>query len=440
MKMKSLYIYLIFFFACMTSCKIENLETENEVHKTDFSSFNYVLATEDASNNDITTFFTFNLSEVDPDVPYDLIDQDHIFINSNPSTSSGHFSLGRYFFSLTKDKKGFSSTPGLYRLTLNRSNRVFIDEELNISRDNLFPARQLCIVNKNLGYFYDEGKEAHKIQIFDPTEMSLKGSIDLEPAIRKFRPDALWADDDNNNMIRTGSLVLEENQGKLYVSVVFLELASFNHIAEDEKNFYLAVVDIQTNEVEGIIAYQGAKTVGFFVSENRGTTKDDDGNLYFCSWGWNQFYQHTPSKVFRIRSGETDFDNDWLIDIEKHFGVGRIVQSCISYNNKLYLHISHQPYTFQDSDEPGIALELGYYEVNPKNPDKIEKLNIPVSNASSRMNVFSIVDDKLMIAVPNKEKGKFNGYYAIDKSGKITKEITIENKYCPTRIYKLNDE
>lgn len=439
MKMFRQIFYYFISFIFIASCKIENLEPLAEQQKTDFSRYNYVLATEDASTDDITTFFTFNLPDVNPEIAYDLINQSDLFINSNPSTSSGQLSFGPYFFSLAKDKKGFSSTPGLYRLTLNNANRVFISNELHISRDNLFPARQLCIVNGNLGYFYDEGKEAHKIQVFDPLAMVLKGSIDLEPAIRAFRPDALWADEDNNNMVRTGSLVIDANQGKLYVSVVFLEEAAFNLIADEEKNFYLAVIDMQTNEVEKIISWHGAKTVGFFVSENKATTVDEEGNLYFCSWGWNQFNQPHPSQVFRIRSGETDFDTDWKIDIEKHFGAGRIAQSIISYNNKIYLHISNQPLRFEDSDEPSSGLQLFYYEFDPQHPDEFRKLDIPGSNASSRMNVFSIIDDKLFIAVPNMEKGKFNGFYSVNRSGDVKKELTMENKYRPTRMYKMGE-
>src|SRR5690625_7829314 len=107
-------IILLFFF----SCTVENIDEIGSNPKTDFSDYNYVLATEDASDVDITTFFSFNLDEIDPDYSYDLIGES-MFVNSNPSTSSGHLSFDKYIFSQAKDKKGFSSSPGLYRLTLN---------------------------------------------------------------------------------------------------------------------------------------------------------------------------------------------------------------------------------------------------------------------------------------------------------------------------------
>lgn len=431
------YTYLLFVCMLMASCKIENLSDVINIPKTNFDTYNYVLATEDASDVDITTFFAFDMKNTAPGQKYDLFGAGDLFINSNPSTSSGQLSFRQYFFSQAKDKKGYSSTPGLYRLTLNDQNRVYIDNELNISRDNLFPARQLCIVNDHLGYFYNEGKEAHSIQIFDPSEMMLTGSINLEPAIRSFRPGARWVDDAGNNLIRTGSLVLEESGGKLYVSVVFLEMAEFNLIADDEHNFYLAVIDIQTNTIEKIITYEGAKTVGFFVSENKATTVDEDGAIYFCSWGWNQFNQPFPSKVFRIRQGETEFDKDWVIDIEKHFGKGRIAQSIISFNHKIYLHISAGAYGFSEDDAE--SAQMHYYEFDPERPDEPEKLDIPGSNTSSRMSVFSEVDGRLYVCVPNLKQGEFNGLYAVDKSGDVTKVLTIENKFRPTRIYKLGD-
>src|SRR5690554_210834 len=181
------------FSTTISSCKVKNLEDIN-IPKSDFSRFNYVLATEDASTEDITTFFAYNPSNISPNKIYDLFNEEDLFINSNPSTSSGHVSMNQFFFSLAKDKQGYSSTPGLYRLTLNKKNRVYIEDNLSISKNNLFPARQLCIVNENLGFFYNEGKDAHKIMVFNPTKMELTGSIDLKPIIESFRPDADWVD------------------------------------------------------------------------------------------------------------------------------------------------------------------------------------------------------------------------------------------------------
>ncbi len=420
----------------LSSCKIENLEDKIEVPKTDFSNYNYVLATEDASNEDITTFFSFNLGSVSPTTKYDLLNEDDIFINSNPSTSSGQISMNQYVFTMARDKNGYSSTPGVFRLTLNRENRMYLDDNLSIAKNNLFPARQLCIVDETLGYFYDEGKDAHKIKIFDPTKMILKGSIDLKPAIEGFRDDITWVDGSKNNLVRTGSVVLAHKEGKLYISLLFLDQAGFNLISENVNEFYLMVVDINSQEVEKIITYEGAKTMGFFLSENKSTSLSDNGDLYICSWGWNQFNEGNDSKIIRIKSGETDFDSNWEINIDELFGPGRIAQSMITYKNKIYVHVSNGPYAFIDADEPD-DITMSYYVFDPNNPTMPELLEIPISNTSARMNVFSIVDDKLFISVPNINNGKFNGYYSIDAYENIKKEMTIENKYRPTRLYRL---
>ena len=74
---------------------------------------------------------------------------------------------------------------------------------------------------------------------------------------------------------------------------------------------------------------------------------------------------------------------------------------------------------------------------DPENPTAPTLLDIPVSNTSVRMNVFSKVDDKLLVAVPNINPDKFNGFYSIDMDGEIKKEMTIANKYRPTRMYRL---
>lgn len=440
--MKQLHTYHISFFALaflLFSCTVDNVEDENNNPKTDFSSYSYVLATEDAATADITRFFSFNLSEVNPEVSYDLIDENTQFINSDPSTSSGHHHFKNFIFSMAQDKRGYSSTPGLYRLTQNTSSRMFIDSEIFVGKDNIFPARKLCIVNETTGFFYNEAEGGQLIQMFNPTTMQITEKIDLYPYIKEFRPDANFKDPYGNNLVRTGSLVLDYKEDKLYVSVVFLEQLGFNLISEDEENFYLAVIDIPSLTFEKIIQYHGTKTVGFYVSENNPTTKDEDGNLYFASWGWNQFYTQDPSQVFRIKAGETDFDTEWKIDIEGLFGKDRIVQSIISYNNKLYLQVSDEPYSYAESDQDAIinGLKMYFYEFDPATPGVYRKLDIPSSNPSPRINVFNIIDDKLFIAVANAQQNKTNGLYSVDRNGELKKEMQIENKYRPTRFYKL---
>lgn len=428
-------------FLGLLSCEVNNLDDENKNPKTDYSTYNYVLATEDASTADITRFFSFNLGDVESNKTYDLIQDNQIFTNSDPSTSSGHHSFKNYIFSMAKDKRGYSSTPGLFRLSLNSSDQVYIDSELYIGKDNIFPSRKLVLVNDNLGFYYNEDSGGQSIQAFNPLTMQLGAVLDLRADIKAFRPEVQFEDEYGNNLVRTGSLVMDYKDDKLYVSVVFLEEASFNLISEEEENFYLAVIDIPTFSFEKIIAYHGVKTVGFFVSENNPTTKDEAGNLYFCSWGWNQFNNHNPSKIFRIKSGETDFDTDWEIDIESHFGKGRIAQSIMSYNSKLYLHISEEPYLFDSSEDVSTrnGLKLSYYEFDTTNPENYVKLDVPTSNPSSRMNLFNIVDDRLFMVVPNAIPGNFSGLYSIDRQGMLKKEIQIENKYRPTRFYKLGE-
>lgn len=442
MKLSTIYkVFISFLFLGLTSCQVENLDDENRNPKTDYTSFNYVLATEDASTADITRFFSFNINGIDSEKTYDLIQDNNLFVNSDPSTSSGHHSFKNFIFSMAKDKRGFSSTPGLFRLTLNTSNQVFIDSEIYIGKDNLFPSRKLVVIDENLGFFYNEGMGGQTIQAFNPLTMQLGEELDLRTHIEAFRPEAKFEDEYGNNLIRTGSLVMDYKDDKLFVSVTFLEKANFNLVSEDEENFYLAVIDIPTFSFEKIIQYHGVKTVGFFVSENNPTIKDVEGNLYFCSWGWNQFNNHNPSKVFRIKAGETEFDTNWEIDIESLFGEGKIAQSIGSFNDKLYLHISEEPYLFSSSEEVETrnGLKMSYYEFDTTSSTNFRRLEIPHSNPSARMNVFSVFDDKLYMTVPNAISGNFNGLYSLDREGSLKKELQIDNKYRPTRFYKLQN-
>ena len=78
-----------------------------------------------------------------------------------------------------------------------------------------------------------------------------------------------------------------------------------------------------------------------------------------------------------------------------------------------------------------------FYEFDPTTPDVYTKLDIPSSNPSPRINVFNIIDDTLFIAVANAQNNKTNGLYSVDRNGSLKKEMQIENKYRPTRFYKL---
>ncbi len=430
---------LIFIFFIVTACTLENIDDNNRNPKSDYSEKNYVLATEDASTPDITRFFSFTIDDIDSEQVYDLINDNMLFTNSDPSSSSGHHFFKNNIFSMAKDKNGYSSTPGIFQLTLNTDDRVFINNEIFLGKENLFPTKKLAIINESEGYFYNESLGSQMIQRFNPTTMKLEETIDLRPHIESFRPDAKFEDEAGNNLVRTGTLAMDSKDGKLYVSIVFLEEASFNLISDTEEHFYLAVINRNDLSFEKIITYPYAKTVGFFVSENNPTSVSENGSLYFSSWGWNQFNEHTPSKVFRIESGENDFDTSWMIDIESLFGKDHIVQSMITFNNKLYLHISDAPYLFDTSEELTTKnnLKMYYYEFDPETPNQYSKLPIPSSNPSSRMNVFTVLDDKLFIAVPNAIEGNFNGVYSLDRSGNIQPELQIENKYRPMRLYKL---
>lgn len=442
--MKNRLIYLstfLLFFITQVSCTLDNIEDQNSEPKSDFSTYSYILATEDASTADITRFFSFNLFDVDPNISYDLIQENEQFVNSDPSTSAGHHSFKKYIFSMAKDKRGFSSTPGLYRLTQNTEHRLYIDNEIYVGKDNLYPARKLTIIDDNKGFFYNESLGGQTLQMFNPTTMQLLKTLDLRPYIKSYRPDAKFEDDYGNNLIRTGSFVLDHVGDKLFVSIAFLEQIDFNLISEDENEFHLAVIDIPSLSFEKIITYPDTKNVGFYVSENNPTVKDDKGNLYFSSWGWNQFYEQMPSKVFRIKAGETEFDTEWEINIEDLFGKNKIAQSIAAYNDKIYLHVSTEPYMFTSSVEIETqnALEMKVYEFDPETPHIYKELDIPTSNPSPRINIFNIIDDKLFIATANAEGKHTNGLYSINKQGEIQLEFQFDKKYRPMRLYKLTD-
>src|SRR5690554_3565026 len=200
---------MIFTFLFIVACTLENIDDNNREPKTDYSENNYVLATEDASTPDITRFFSFSLAAVNSEQVYDLISENIVFTNSDPSTSSGHHFYKNFIFSMAKDKKGYSSTPGLFRLTLNTANRIFIDSEIFIGKNNLFPSRKLCLVDEHTGFFYNEDIGQQTIQKFDPTTMNVLASLDLKPYIEAFRPDAVFQDESGNNLVRTGSLVMD---------------------------------------------------------------------------------------------------------------------------------------------------------------------------------------------------------------------------------------
>ena len=97
----------------------------------------------------------------------------------------------------------------------------------------------------------------------------------------------------------------------------------------------------------------------------------------------------------------------------KYFQLFKFPFRPFSYNNKLYLHISEEPYLFDSSEDVSTrnGLELSYYEFDTTDPESFTRLDVPTSNPSARMNLFNIIDDKLFIVVPNAIPGNFSGLY-----------------------------
>lgn len=287
--------------------------------------------------------------------------------------------------------------------------RYKIDDKGNIVEDAELSGKSATsrfIYNDTLGFFTSTDMDMLKVYKFNPTTMQRTGEIDLSK---------LKSAEYGYQAVGTSFMVAKE--GKLYVNY-------YTNVENEEENFRknkpqgnvkLVVIDIATGKYEKTIRRDGINFIGYPGNENQMWCMGDDGALYMCSYGFGATGVTNKSAIVRIKKGETDFDQNWIIKADD-FTQGTTFGAVCVKNNKLYTLMSSYPMDFKTilTDD-----SYAYYAFDKedlsKAPTKI--LDVPTTTYPFVCGQdITVIDNKIYFRVVNNDK-KYNGYYVQNSDG-----------------------
>ncbi|KYG81712.1 uncharacterized protein DUF4374 [Roseivirga ehrenbergii] len=143
-----------------------------------------------------------------------------------------------------------------------------------------------------------------KLIVFDPSSMRITSEISLS-TITSLIPEA----------DRTYYLDMIERDGKLFMGVHYE-----NNFSPVNDNAYIAVINLNTNEVEKVISDDRTGMLFGGPSANSGMVKAANGDIYVQALGTTNAGGAAPSGVLRIKAGETEFDTDYFFNLEETVG------------------------------------------------------------------------------------------------------------------------
>lgn len=152
---------------------------------------------------------------------------------------------------------------------------------------------EISFADANTAYISLKGRG--KIAIFNPTDLSRKGEIDLSKyAISDNNPDP------GCNVLRDGKLFVALNQ------------LNSPHTSVPGTEAQVAVIDIATKKVEKVIKDERTRVVGLFRHSK--VIKDEKGDIYFYSQGVEGM-KPLKDGFLRIKKGSTEWDKEYYFKL-----------------------------------------------------------------------------------------------------------------------------
>lgn len=270
---------------------------------------------------------------------------------------------------------------------------------------------QHLVVNETTGFYFDADRGKTKIQKFNPTTMQRTGEIDLSSLVEK--------GNGISTNVFTGNQTIAAKDGKLFVNITYSREGGSGH-NDNTRKYTLAVIDIATEKPEKTIVHSVVKNQGHSPSEYPAWTLGSDGSLYFVTTGWDYDTQNVmvpqKSRIFRIKAGETAFDEAWsLVPEDLGLPAGGLFWSIKVLNGKLYADLPQQAIEL-----PGFGnLSTPFYDVyaiepGTKNFSKVSGMPSTIFGHSTGN--LELVDNELFIRVINADSG-VNSYYKLNSNG-----------------------
>lgn len=279
------------------------------------------------------------------------------------------------------------------------------------------------------------GPAQSKILIFNPTTMKKTGFIDFS----KFSKIGT-----TTNFPKKGTMVKMEICSEMVISGKYM-YAAINRINDFQKYIPatdgtdILVIDLDkvdpnsTDNSSAVIkeissdkgAVAGAWNSGFGASF---MTTDEKGDVYMLchnTWGYAARLTKKPSCVLRIKSGSTDFDNSYYLNIEeKTLGVGNPVYN-LEYAGNGRVFVAALDVRKVDPNSPySFFLDpLSQWHMVNLYDQSVAKVSEEYTRGSLNGNVY-VENDKAYLPYSNKKENYIIEY---DMAKKTTKKLFTTN-------------
>lgn len=320
---------------------------------------------------------------------------DNIKVGTLSVKANGIKSYGEWVFQRIQLARTSSPDDGILRYSIGADGNLIESGEIKGMSSNFY------VYNENLGFYADAGKGLLKLQIFNPSSMLRIGEIDLS-----------ILEDKTVEYQAVGTNFIAAKDGKLYVDVITgSQKGKGGGMIDPAKGYVqLAVIDIETLKYEKTIKDTRINYVGYPGNANQMWSMGDDGALYICSHGFGTKGSTNNSAIVRIKKGSTDFDKNWIININDYMKDSTVGSVAVK-NGKLYTAWSNTAFEYS-----GIMNKVNftYYAFDKENiaagPKVVEGL--PLSTyAFQDAQAISTINGKVYFRVVNNDT--YNGYYVL---------------------------
>ncbi|MCR4033796.1 MULTISPECIES: hypothetical protein [Flavobacterium] len=312
----------------------------------------------------------------------------------------------RHYKNWIFNKATLSGETGVVRFSLNASG---ILEQSGFIKCGT--SAQNLVVDETTGFYFDADRGKTKIQKFNPTTMQRTGEIDLSELVEK--------GSGITTNVTTGDQTIIAKEGKLYVNISYSPEggSSFN---QNMRNLTLAVIDIATGKPEKTIVHSFVKNQGHARSEYPAYTQAPDGTIYMVTTGWDYnssgVMEPQPSTIFRIKAGQTDFDQNWSLKAtDLGMPEGAQLWSLKVYKGKLFVDVSEKKVELPSYSNL-LDIMYRFYAVDIESKSAVHITGLPLTTFGFTIGNLEIIDDNLFIRIINKTEG-FNGYYKLNPDG-----------------------
>jgi hypothetical protein len=315
----------------------------------------------------------------------------------------GYRSFGKWIF-ITSNAAG---NPGIQKYSVNEDGSLKSEGFIVTGG-----SPQYVIIDETHGYYHDKDISTINIQKFNPTTMVRTGEVDLSSLAKE------EVDGKEVEYQLIGQHTLAAKEGKLYAGITYGTItgAGFGDDIVDYIEF--AVIDMATNTLDKTIKYEGLRSIGWGSSGNKMWTLGDDGALYFCSTGLR--VGMATSSVIRIKAGETEFDDNWIIKATDYNGPSSIATILVK-NGKLYLELSSEDLLDNFSNLQNIIFDYYVIDIESKEATKIG--GMPQHHyAWANEQAITEIDGELYFWVRNLEE-EIDGYYKLNAAGTSATQV-----------------